>query len=207
MQLNHVLVSCLMKSPLYCAILTAENQIHRTILLKKLNISIAGLSKMQSTWNSMENLFQFIAVNMALHLRMFLHTDPRCRLFKVSMTTPRISSSHLENQVGHRKFSSWPNHPNYQKEKKAKMKIGMRNESTKSTTLFRNSSSKRVGLIEPVKEDMTLVNWSLCLKFELLSRTGRSLSRKFSMLRIVMLLERTLLNFLRRQSRQNLNLL
>ena len=46
------------------------------------------------------------------------------------------------------------------------MKIGMRNESTKSTTLFRNSSSKRVGLIEPVKEDMTLVNWSLCLKLE-----------------------------------------
>ena len=36
MQLNnHVLVNCLMKSPLYCVMLTAENQIHRTILLKK----------------------------------------------------------------------------------------------------------------------------------------------------------------------------
>ena len=142
-----------------------------------------------------ESVFQFIAVNMALHLRMLLHIDPRYRLFKPfhDNTSYFIVTS---------RESGWTS--NYQKEKKANMKIRMRNESTKSTTLFRNSSSKRVGLIEPVKEDMTLES---VLTTKRLSRTGRSLSRKFSMLRIVMLLERTLLNFLRRQSRQNLNLL
>ena len=48
MQLNnHVIISCLMKNPLYLAFLTAENQIHRILLLKNLisylNIAIAGL--------------------------------------------------------------------------------------------------------------------------------------------------------------------